>query len=186
MCLHMPRSGRKNQFENELIMLRRHKQLSYAGSVHFITTVTTVRGRWFVSPSVCTDILSVFENVRADLGIACLGYVLMPDHFHALLVQRDEGMYIAEMMRRFKRKTSTAFHPVGYSSRSLWQRRYDDVLVPGSDAVWTKLNYIHQNPVKAKLATTAEAYPYSSARDFANIQSGIVKIASDLIPMLMP
>ena len=166
-------------------MLRRHQRLASAGSVHFVTTVTSERGKWFIQPSVCKGLLTAFEKARLEMEVLCLGYVLMPDHLHALLLQDRDGTVIAELMRRFKRNTSTTFHPVNYPATSLWQRRYDDVPVPGSKAVWTKLNYIHQNPVKRALSAVAEAYPYSSARDFMGFPNGIVTIATEMVAPLM-
>ena len=41
---------------------------------------------------------------------------------------------------------------------------------------WTKLHYIHKNPVKAGLITLPELYKYSSARNYINNDHSIIKV----------
>ncbi|MEW6050788.1 MAG: hypothetical protein AB1644_06970 [Candidatus Zixiibacteriota bacterium] len=42
--------------------------------------------------------------------------------------------------------------------------RFDDVAIYTDHQFRTKLNYVHNNPVKAGLVTSPELYPFSSAR----------------------
>ena len=46
----------------------------------------------------------------------------------------------------------------------IWASRFDDVAIFSESQFRVKLDYIHNNPVKAGLAKTPEGYPYSSAR----------------------
>jgi len=167
------------------IVLRRHRKNSLAGSIHFLTTVTNERGKWFVRPSVCQGMLEFLETARARLGVICLGYCLMPDHMHALVQQTADGDQISELMRYFKRETSEKYRPELYAADTLWHRRFDDVPVPGSIAVLTKLNYLHNNPVKKKLSETPEAYPWSSARVYAGMGGGVVTVETKLVSFAM-
>jgi putative transposase len=164
-------------------MIRRHRQLSAIDSVHFVTCVTSERGRWFVAPSACRGMLVEFETARSTLDVRCLGFVLMPDHFHALLMQTTAGDQLAELMRRFKRSTSQTFRPELYAADTLWRRRYDDVPVPGNEAARTKLHYIHHNPVKRGLAATPESYPWSSAREYHGIGAALVSVDTGMVGM---
>ncbi|MBU1708171.1 transposase [bacterium] len=157
-------------------MRRRHTRLSSAGSIHFITTVTRIRGLWFTGDDICTKILKIFEWHRAKHSLECIGYVLMPDHFHALLHQQKGGMQIPQMMAVFKRETSKQLRPKDYPGATLWNDHYDDVPVPGLNAIKTKLEYMHNNPIKRGLVEEPEKYPWSSARDYFDIEKGIVSI----------
>jgi REP element-mobilizing transposase RayT len=168
-------------------MLQRHTRLALPNSVHFVTTVTRERGRWFIDPELCRQILGVFERCRAETNIICLGYVLMPDHLHALVVQTAEGIQVPVLMRRFKRRTSVRCRPNLLLAPTLWRQVYDDVGVPGADACWTKLNYMHWNPVKKGLCEKPEGYPWSSAADyFFDAEKSIVKIQRELLSPMMP
>jgi putative transposase len=162
-------------------MLRRHKQLAFAGSLHFVTTVTEVRSDWFVDPALCRKVLEAFEYCRARFEVQCLGYVLMPDHLHAVLYQQNEEALIPAMMRRFKSLTATRCRPHGYENTALWRRRYDDVPLPNAEAVNTRLQYMHFNPVRRGLVEAAEKYAWSSARDWAGTEAGIVHISKELM-----
>jgi len=157
-------------------MLHRHERLNFAGSIHFVTSVTRTRGSWFVSSAICSEILRIFKWNRSTYEIHCLGYVLMPDHLHALLVQATAGQSVSALMRSFKSYTSRHCHVSAYSMAKLWRNYFDDVPVPGPDAAMTKLRYLHDNPMRRRLVSVAEEYPWSSARDYAELQQGIVSL----------
>lgn len=44
--------------------------------------------------------------------------------------------------------------------------RFDDEVIRNQKIIWTKIKYIHNNPVKAGLAEKPEDYKYSSARNY--------------------
>jgi REP element-mobilizing transposase RayT len=67
-----------------------------------------------------------------------------------------------------------------------WQRRFDDVPVLGTKIAWTKLKYIHANPVRRGLCETPEAYLWSSARAYYGNDTGLVRVATDIIGFEMP
>jgi putative transposase len=148
----------------ENLMRRRHKRLDFAGSLHFVTTVTRERGNWFVSDFVCSEILTIFEHYRKRYGLDCYGYVLMPDHFHALLLQSTEDLSVSQLMNSFKRETSKFLNISDYPADTLWQHHYDDVPIPGPRATMTRLEYMHNNPVRRGLVAQATDYLWSSAR----------------------
>jgi putative transposase len=162
-------------------MLRRHQNLAFPASIHFVTTVTAVRGDWFVEEALCRRILEIIEAQRERYALHCLGYALMPDHLHAVLYQDKEVDSVPIFMRRFKTLTSLECRPVGYLNDSLWRRRYDDVPLPGPAAVRTRLEYMHANPVRRGLVGSATEYPWSSARELIGEGSGIVQLSRELL-----
>jgi putative transposase len=158
-------------------MRRRHEQPAFPGSVHFVTIVTLERGDWFCSNEQCTSILQWFEGYRAKYELVCAGYVLMPDHLHALLIQTNEDNPVSLAIAGFKRMTSLRSKPSSYSRHfNLWRPTYDDVSVPGSHAAHTKLRYMHANPVKRGLCEAPENWPWSSAQFYFDDTSGIVNV----------
>ena len=105
----------------------------------------------------------------------CIGYVLMPDHFHALLYQPLEGHGISDLMKSFKQHTSGMLGISANLGMTLWKARYDDVPVPRGAAI-TKLNYLHNNPLRARLVANPEDYPWSSLRDYLEMERGVVTV----------
>ncbi|MBI5059004.1 transposase [candidate division KSB1 bacterium] len=157
-------------------MRRRHSQLGFAGSIHFITTVTEVRGSVFVESSECKKILESFEVFRNKFELVCCGYVLMPDHLHAVLVQPNDGSHVSDAIGGFKRATSLKCKPARYPDTPLWRDNFDDVPVPGVEAAKTKLRYMLANPVRAGLVERPEEYEWSSAPEYYGGKSGIVTV----------
>ena len=88
----------------------------------------------------------------------------MPDHFHVLLNQSEDGLSVPKCMANFKKITSAKIKLPDFHGVRLWCDGYDDVLVPGVGATWTKLQYMHANPGRENLIELPEHYLWSSAR----------------------
>jgi REP element-mobilizing transposase RayT len=53
--------------------------------LHFITASTYRRARLFDSDRFRRDFVATLTGLRAELSFKVIGYVLMPEHFHALI-----------------------------------------------------------------------------------------------------
>jgi putative transposase len=157
-------------------MRRRHSQLNLAGSIHFVTTVTSERGRWFVTDAACEHMLSVLEHYRAKYQVDCFGYVLMPDHLHAMFRQNEEGDFVSRLMRGFKEYTSRHIFPE-FGISVGWRANYDDVPIPSRDAGLTRLTYMLGNPVRAGIVESAGAYRWARPRGDCEIEKSVVTIS---------
>ena len=65
-------------------------------------------------------------------------------------------------------------------AKKLWMKRFDDEVIRDQKMFWTKLNYIHNNPVKAGLVKRAEDYNYSSARNYVFNDHSILEVDIEL------
>ena len=65
----------------------------------------------------------------------------------------------------------------------LWKDHFDDVYLEGIDNIQTKINYIHQNPVRKGMVEKAEDYPYSSAGYYATGIDSFLKVTNYLDAM---
>jgi len=52
----------------------------------------------------------------------------------------------------------------------------DDEVIRDEKMFWVKLNYIHNNPVKAEIVNRAEEYKYSSARNYILGDCSVIKV----------
>ena len=100
----------------------------------------------------------------------------MPDHLHALLVQSEESKAVSLAIGGFKQMVSLKSRPQNRPDGQFWRKGFDDVPVPGRNAVMTKLEYMHNNPLKRGLVEKVEDYPWSSAPFYYNETSSIVKL----------
>jgi len=103
------------------------------------------------------------------------GYVFIPTHLHLLII--INGEMLSSFMRDFKKylaqKPAKDF---GLPATGLWMSRYDKVVIYSDDIFRTKLNYIHNNPVKARLINDASDWQWSSAKDYCGETGGPVKV----------
>jgi hypothetical protein len=64
--------------------------------------------------------------------------------------------------------------------------RFDDEVIRDQQMFWTKLNYIHNNPIKAGLVNRAEDYKYSSARNYINADNSILEVNTEYAGINIP
>ena len=121
-------------------------------------------------------------------------YCLMSNHLH-MIVNANEPYQLKDIIRDFKKFTAKKILveiKTGNESRKEWMLKYfrDEASKSeryenykfwqaGNHAIelynekftWDKINYIHQNPVKAGLVRNAEDWIYSSISNYMDKES---------------
>lgn len=120
----------------------------------FITTNTLNRQPIFADPAHAREAIESLYRVQEIHPFLLFGFVIMPDHCH-FLVQIPPPYTVSKLMSAYK---SGLTFDLGIPK--IWQPKFD-LRIPND--CWAVLDYIHQNPVKAKLCEKAEDYPWSSA-----------------------
>jgi len=147
-------------------------------------------------------VIDSLKYCQKNKGLNLFAYVIMSNHMH--LLAQSENNDLSGFIRDFKRFTSTQFIDFienGSESRRDWLRivfAYHGLLKSKQDnQIWThenhaemiysqkfieqKVNYIHNNPVKSGIVVKPEDYLYSSARNYADLESVIDVIKVDFI-----
>ncbi len=106
-----------------------------------------------------------------------LGYVLVPSHVHMILL--INGELLSAFMRDFKKFTAQKSLKHLREEGKLWQERYDRVAIINPKILLIKLNYIHDNPVIAKLVSKPEDWYWSSASDYFREKEGPLPVWRD-------
>lgn len=119
-----------------------------------VTTNVKNREPLFKNDAYAREAIEVLYRSLEMRPAFLYGFVIMPNHCHFLIQVPEEGS-ISTIMNRFKMGVS---HSLGIGS--IWQSRFHIRLIRNP---WKALQYIHRNPVKAKLVEKAEDYPWSSA-----------------------
>jgi putative transposase len=129
----------------------------------------------------------------------------MTNHIH-LLVNSGPNFKLEDTIRDFKRHTSKTItnliisEPESIRERLLslfgmaamesskaqkikfWQTGNHAIEIFSEKFVWEKINYIHKNPVRSKFVSNPEEWTYSSATNYADMES-VLKVHV-LIPSL--
>jgi putative transposase len=162
---------------------------------HFVTSKTYRSTRIFSEDKVTNLLIKTIYEVRNKLRFKLIGFVIMPDHIHLMVVPGERNT-ISDVMRHIKgwfaRKYNKlsrginspdygiSVHRAGNSSlpnksqihragnlsqpeAKVWQVSFYDHVIRNRKEFVERLNYIHYNPVKARLVDTPEDYKYSSA-----------------------
>ena len=119
------------------------------------------------------NVLLFFDGKRYRL----LAWVIMSNHMHVLF-QPLNGWTVAKIVASWKKFTARKIcdfrkanpaHQEKFANQEIggpgrvWHREYWDRYMRDEQQLQQAIEYIHQNPVKAGLVETAEAWPWSSA-----------------------
>jgi putative transposase len=131
--------------------------------------------RTFFVTSVTWGRRSVFQTARsADLFLQNLianldkgrfqlhAFVLMPDHFHLLITPAAE-ISLEKALQFVKGGFSFRAKKEGLYSGEIWQPGFTEHRVKDAADFLVHVQYIHENPVRARLVESPEDYSHSSA-----------------------
>jgi putative transposase len=86
----------------------------------------------------------------------------MPDHFH-LIVTPAEDVSLEKALQYIKGGFSFRVKKELALNSLVWEESFTNHRIRDAEDYQQHREYIHHNPVKAGLAKTPSAYPYSSA-----------------------
>ena len=138
-------------------------------------------------------IIQNLEYCQKNKGLIIFAYVIMSNHIH-MIVQSENGT-LSGTIRDFKSYTAkvildeiensnesrkdwmlkyfrqAAFNNERNSNYQFWTHENHPEHLFTDKFVRQKLDYIHNNPVKAGVVQNPEDYLYSSARNYASLDS---------------
>lgn len=132
----------------------------------FITAVCSHRRPFLRDPTMKEQLLEIMREVKREIAFCMLGYVILDDHFHWLILPVDPTSYPRIMQAvklRFTRRSSIGCES---SHKQLWQRRYWDHLIRSQRDLNRHLDYIHYNPVKHGYTKGPADYGWSSYKQY--------------------
>jgi REP element-mobilizing transposase RayT len=152
------------------------------GALHFLTANCMNRVPAFCNEAYCRLFFEAIKELKEAKPFKLIAYVLMPDHCHLIVNPRDgqiteltgalkglSARYVIDAAQgaEFRLEKPAA----DGTTHRLWQESFKDLALWSSWIIWQKINYIHNNPVKAGLVKSAADYKWSSFRAFYS-QSG--------------
>jgi putative transposase len=142
--------------------------------VHFITFGCYKRRHLLSLDQPKRIVLGVLNQELRRLDAKCIGFVVMPNHVHALVWFPQPGC-LSRFLHEWKRHSSRLIRD-WYCRQQLhyfedfevgirfWQPKYHAFEIWERAKIEEKLDYIHSNPVHAGLVAKAVDWPWSSAR----------------------
>jgi len=160
--------------------------------VYFITLTIT---KWIHVFKEYHQKRMVIESLRYcqnNKGLVIYSYCIMSNHIH-LICKAGGEMGLSYILRDFRRFTASkilryasnlpekrsnkilnafiaeARNLKGKQKYKIWQQGYRAIEISSNIFFDQKIEYIHQNPVRAGLVNKAEDYLFSSARNYAEM-----------------
>ena len=141
------------------------------GTARFVTFTCYRRYRYLTTARAREVLIQGLAHLRTQREFRILGWVLMPEHVHLVLLPPG-GVRLGDAIGRFKSWTARQIlnapefkgvvqHRNG-GRRALWERRCYDHNCRTAEAVRQKIEYCHKNPVKRGLVDHPSEWAWSS------------------------
>jgi putative transposase len=143
---------------------------------HYVTFSCYKRRRLLDHDHAKRIVLGMLNSQLETRKARCVGFVVMPDHVHAIVWFPVPGQ-LSVFLQQWKRLSSHHIRQflhenlVGYADtigveEAFWQAKYFSFNLYSEEKVREKLQYMHANPVRAGLVEHPCDWPWSSARHY--------------------
>ena len=120
----------------------------------------------------------VIDPSKKIVDIVC--FCLMPNHFHLLLKQLQDGG-ISEFMRRFIH-SYTKYRNVKHNRQGpVFQGIFKAVLIETEEQLIHVSRYIHLNPLVSSLVKDLNLFPWSSYRTYIGLENNPAIIKKEIL-----
>jgi putative transposase len=140
----------------------RKNRASIEGQVYLITFVTHERRARFASFRVACAAAASLEGIESQSDARLLCWVLMPDHFHALL-ELGGGEPLERVVHRLKAGVARAANRALGRRGRLWSKAFHDHALRHDEELLATARYIVANPLRAGLVRRVGDYPFWNA-----------------------
>jgi putative transposase len=164
-------------------------------ALYFLTFTVVEWLDVFTRPLYKDIVINSLRYCQQHKGLELFAYCLMSNHLH-LIARADAGYELSDIVRDFKKFTARrVFEAIATNPQEsrrqwlewclrkqgefnpkntfiqLWQNHSHGVELRSEAMTRQKLNYIHQNPVRAGICFRGEDYLYSSASFYAGLEA---------------
>jgi len=157
-------------------MAKKDTNRNLAGVLHYVTGNVDKRRSIFQQDFNCIAFLEEMQALRKKHESLLICFVIMLDHFHLIVNPRDGDIqsWIGEL-KSVSAKRLTEINPYGFFRKNekenqVWQESFRTLRLWSGWMIWQKINYIHNNPLRAGLVESASDYRWSSFRSFYHME----------------
>lgn len=167
-------------------------------SIYFLTFTVTDWVDVFTRKDYKFIITDSLNFCVENKGLEIFAWCLMSNHLH-IVCRAEENYKISDIIRDFKKFTAKAIireiekipesrrdwllYKFEYAGKfdnriknyKFWQETNHAILLDDNKKIEQRINYTHENPVRALIVSEPQEYLFSSARDYAG-ENGYVKV----------
>lgn len=153
------KNDNKNMFDNPASLrgyALRKGRYSGRDGIYLLTSVTHNRQPIFADWRLGRCVAAAFRRAEEAGHARSLAWVVMPDHFHWLMVLGD--LQLAKLMHDVKGSSSSAINRVTGQRGRVWQAGYHDHAVRSEEDIKSLARYVVANPLRAGLVENIGDY----------------------------
>jgi putative transposase len=139
--------------------IRLPKQNYIGLRAYFLTLCTHDRIPYFGSDRLARWVVAILRETAIQHSFCLRAYCLMPDHLHLLPQGASTSADLLSFVQSFKHKTTFPFR--AKTGKELWQISFFDHILRTAEDLSETAEYILLNPVRSKLVSRPQDYPYS-------------------------
>lgn len=144
--------------------MSRRPRLFARGVLYHVIVRGNQRQKTFLNDADFHAYVERLERYRKKAAVTVHAYCLMPNHVHLLVEMGAEPL--SRFMQGVQQSYTQCFKRTHKKVGHLFQGRYKAIVCEKDAYLLELIRYIHQNPVRAKLARRIEEYPYTSDRTY--------------------
>ena len=127
-----------------------------------VTAGTYLKVPIFQTPDALTYLTNLLLELAETHTWRLEAWAIFPNHYHFLGESEKEGN-LKGLIREFHSKSAMEINQLdGVRGRKVWFQ-YWESQITFHRSFLARLNYVHQNPVRHRVALTASSYPWCSA-----------------------
>jgi putative transposase len=155
-------------------------RISKDSPVYYFTSVVNHRLPVFQTPKFADLACSALDEARRSARFLLFAYVVMIDHLHTIVGSELKPSKVLQYINGITARRVIDFlqangyelslNKLRHADRareyrySLWEHHPNTKVLTSEEVVIQKINYVHQNPVRAGIVRQAEDYRWSSVR----------------------
>jgi putative transposase len=140
----------------------RLRSFDYTGTqAYFITILTKDHTACFKEAEVIGHLINMLIETARSKRFDVLAYCFMPDHFHLLVIGKDDKSNLKKFINLFKQKSGYWFKK-NYN-KNLWHVSYYDHVLRREESIEDVIMYMLGNPVRKGIVQDFKEYPFSKS-----------------------
>jgi len=160
--------------------------------LHYLTLTIVGWVDIFTRPVYRDIIIKSLDFCQKNKGLVVNSFTIMSNHLHLVCYAKEGSIGLSRILADFKKYTANQIlhtiqtipesrkewllvvfayngkHKSNNRHYQVWQQDNHPILLVSPKWIHQKVNYVHQNAVRAKMVMEAHHYPYSSATNYAD------------------
>lgn len=167
-------------------MAKKWSNKNLPGALHFVTGNVHKHLPIFKKEVNCIAFFEELQKLKIKRESKLIAFVIMPDHVHFIVNPSDgEVREWTGALKSITAKSLTKIAPKDFfrqanGENQVWQESFKALPLWSNWMIWQKINYIHNNPLKAGLVNSAKDYKWTSFRSFYKLEfEELLKVDQD-------